>query len=193
VPASYHALRSPELSVFGYVKFAFTWDDGGMIQLSWTVSGLPAVQYQGRISTSNWQQFVPDLLLLLTTIIYVPLTINDIVQQLRAEHRLRERRAKETPEQRAQRLTSMRSSMMGRISSMGRMGTMGRAVTMGRMSTMGRSQSMFSAGIDPRKKETINKFSSTRKHKTRFWSVGAVMPATGMRAGNAHWSLLEAA
>jgi hypothetical protein len=37
---------------------------------------------QGHISTHNWQQFVPTLLLVLTTVVYIPLTMTDIVQQV---------------------------------------------------------------------------------------------------------------
>jgi hypothetical protein len=38
---------------------------------------------QGEITLRNWQQFVPTLLIVLTTIIYIPLMLSDIMQQVR--------------------------------------------------------------------------------------------------------------
>jgi hypothetical protein len=40
-------------------------------------------QLQGQITVNNWQQFVPTLLIVLTTIIYIPLSVVDIIQQVR--------------------------------------------------------------------------------------------------------------
>jgi hypothetical protein len=37
---------------------------------------------QGQITITNWQQFVPTLLIVLTTFIYIPLMLSDIVQQV---------------------------------------------------------------------------------------------------------------
>jgi hypothetical protein len=37
---------------------------------------------QGQITVNNWQQFVPTLLIVLTTIIYIPLSVVDIIQQV---------------------------------------------------------------------------------------------------------------
>jgi hypothetical protein len=42
--------------VFGYVSFNLDWDEAGTIKVALTVAGLPAVQYQGRITLDNWQQ-----------------------------------------------------------------------------------------------------------------------------------------
>lgn len=47
---------------------------------------------QGHISFSNWTHFVPDLLLALMTAVFLPLTITDVVLQLRAEKRLRDKK-----------------------------------------------------------------------------------------------------
>jgi uncharacterized membrane protein YadS len=45
-------------------------------------------QLQGQITINNWQQFVPTLLIVLTTIIYIPLSVMDIVQQVQIVARL---------------------------------------------------------------------------------------------------------
>ena len=44
---------------------------------------------QGQITSENWHQFAPYLLMVLLMAIYIPLTVADIVFQLRAEHRAR--------------------------------------------------------------------------------------------------------
>lgn len=46
---------------------------------------------QGRVTSSNWRHFVPDFLLVLIAIIYIPLTATDIALQLRAKRRIRAR------------------------------------------------------------------------------------------------------
>lgn len=43
------------------------------------------VHVQGDINFDNWKEFVPDLLLVIITAVFLPLTITDIVLQIRAE------------------------------------------------------------------------------------------------------------
>lgn len=55
------------------------------------LAGLSSSPYQGRITHKTWKKFVPDLLIILTTIVYVPLTVADIYLQLKAERRVKGR------------------------------------------------------------------------------------------------------
>lgn len=61
--------------MFGYVRILWTWGKTGVIGASVLLQGLPAAQYQGRITADNWKAFVPDLLLVLITLVYIPLTV----------------------------------------------------------------------------------------------------------------------
>lgn len=78
---------NPELSIFGYVRVLWTWNDAGTVETEFVLQGLPAAQYAGDINKDNWRSFVPDLLIVLITLIYLPLTVTDMWMHIRADHR----------------------------------------------------------------------------------------------------------
>ncbi len=58
-------IYNPQRSVLGYVNVDITWSKAGFIRADPIVACFPAVQYQGNITTENWQGFVADLAMVL--------------------------------------------------------------------------------------------------------------------------------
>lgn len=72
-----------ELKSFAHMALDFKWNDAGSVVMTSDVRGIPATAYTGRIQDFDMAKFIPDVLLVLVTVWYVPLTFIDILIQVR--------------------------------------------------------------------------------------------------------------
>ena len=81
---------NPDTRNFGYTKATLNWGGDGIIKLSvWSI-GLPAVDYSAYITTRQYGKFLPDWAVVVLAVVYVLLTVSDIIRSSFSQAKIRD-------------------------------------------------------------------------------------------------------
>lgn len=83
------ATYNPDTHTFGYGKLTFTFGGDGFVTMKSWVMGLPAVDYSGYINTRQYGLFIPDWFVVVLAVVYVCLTMSDIIRSYFHQSKIR--------------------------------------------------------------------------------------------------------